>query len=553
MHERAIRGGLVVDGSGRPGVRADIGIDGGRITELARSVDGADEIDASGCLVTPGFIDLHTHYDPQVLWDPFLSPSSQLGVTAVVAGNCGFSLAPCGPGERDATIATMCNVEDMRADTLRAGIEWNFSTYGEYLQVIAARGTGINFGGYVGHTAVRQWVMGDDAYERKATPDEVDRMAAVVQESIRSGALGFSSDRSPFHRGDKGRPVPSAVADMAEVEALWRAVDEIGRGLIHVAPGENFPWVYDLAATVGRPITWSAILAYPDDASSKAPWSSKIAYHREHLAPGARVHPQVTCRPLTFQVTMAEPTTFYMVPAFARVAAASLEERPAIYRDPEWRRAACEELDSGAYVDIRWPTFVVSETGDETVSGSSLADLASRENRHPLEIALDIALRDALKTRFTINFANNDASAVSTLLSEPGLVLGLSDAGAHVSQICDALMPLDYLSRWVRDRELCTPEAGIHRLTGELAELIGLDRRGLLAEGYAADIAVLEWDELDPGEVRRVHDFPAEGDRLVADAPRGLRHVVVNGVPIRRAHAPSWPARLPGQILTQAA
>jgi N-acyl-D-aspartate/D-glutamate deacylase len=553
MHELAIRGGVVVDGSGRPAVRADVGIDGGRITEIAASVDAEEVIDASDCLVTPGFLDLHTHYDPQVLWDPLLSPSSQLGVTSVVAGNCGFSLAPCAVDQRASITATLCNVEDMRPETLRAGIDWSFGTYGEYLQTVADRGTGINFGGYVGHTAVRQWVMGDDAYERTATSEEIDRMAGVVREAIGAGALGFSSDRSPFHRGDKGRRVPSAVADMAEVEALWRAVDDTGRGLIHVAPGEDFAWVYELARTVGRPITWSAILAYPDDASSKAPWSSKLAYHRDHLSPDARVYPQVTCRPLTFQVSMADPTTFYMVPAFAQVAAASPEERPAIYRDPEWRRQACAELDSGAYVDIRWPTFVVSETTDDTVLGSSLAALAEKENRHPLEIALDIALRDHLTTRFTINFANNDPAAVTALLREPGLVLGLSDAGAHVSQICDAPMPLDYLSNWVRDRKLCSPEAGIHRLTGELAAVIGLDRRGLLAEGYAADVAVLEWDNLDPGEVRRVHDFPAGGDRLVADAPRGLRHVLVNGVPIRRDHAPSWPATLPGQILAPAA
>ena len=552
MHEVVVRGGTVIDGSGRPGIRADVGIDGGRITEMAASVDGADVVDASDCLVTPGFIDLHTHYDPQVLWDPFISPSSQLGVTSVVAGNCGFSLAPCAADQRDSMIATLCNVEDMRPETLRAGIDWSFASYGEYLQTIAARGTGINFGGYVGHTAVRQWVMGDEAYERQATENEVDRMAAVVREAIDAGALGFSSDRSPFHRGDKGRRVPSAVAAMAEVEALWRAVDDTGRGLIHVAPGEDFAWVYRLASTVSRPITWSAILAYPDDASSKAPWSSKIAYHREHLQPGVRVYPQVTCRPLTFQVSMAEPTTFYMLPAFASIAAANPDDRPAIYRDPEWRRAACAELDSGAYVDVRWHTFVVSESADEAVLGRSLAVLADEENRHPLAVALDIALRDGLATRFTINFANNDPAAVSTLLREPGLVLGLSDAGAHISQICDALMPLDYLSRWVRDRELCTPEAGIHRLTGELGSVLGLQRRGLLAEGWAADIAVLEWDNLDPGEVRRVRDFPAGGDRLVADAPRGLRHVLVNGVPIRRDNAPSWPASLPGRLLTQA-
>lgn len=238
VHEVTVRGGLVVDGSGREQRRADVGIDSGRITEIAPDVAGRHVIDAAGCLVAPGFIDLHTHYDPQVLWDPMLSPSSQLGVTSVVAGNCGFSIAPCPPALRDSMIATLVNVEDMRSATLHAGIDWSFESYGEYLDSIAASGTAINFGGYVGHTAVRLSVMGDDAYERHARPEEIAQMASVVAHSIASGALGFSSDRSPFHRGDGGRPVPSAVATLEEVAALWRAADTAGAGLIHVAPGD---------------------------------------------------------------------------------------------------------------------------------------------------------------------------------------------------------------------------------------------------------------------------------------------------------------------------
>jgi N-acyl-D-aspartate/D-glutamate deacylase len=551
MHERVVRGGLVVDGSGAAAVRADIGIDGDRITDIGTGLTGDDVIDADGCLVAPGFIDVHTHYDAQVLWDPSLSPSSQLGVTAVVAGNCGFSLAPCPEDQRNSIIATFCNVEDMRPETLQAGIAWEFETYGDYLAAVAERGIGINFGGYVGHTAVRQWIMGDEAFDRAATADELERMAAVVRDSVAAGALGFSSDRSPFHRGDGGRPVPSAVADPDEIARLWRAVDEAGRGLIHVAPGEDFSWVYDLAATVNRPVTWSAILAYPPGSGSKAPWSSKVEYHRTHVSSETRVHPQVTCRPVTFQVNMADPTTFYMVPAFAEIAAAAPADRPAIYRQESWRRVAAEQIDSRKFVDIRWAAAYVAETRLDHYRGFTLAELSDKEGRHPLDVALDIALAEDLSTRFTLNFANDDPVAVTALLSEPGLILGLSDAGAHLAQICDAILPLDFLAHWVRDRGVCSPEAGIHRLTGELADVIGLDRRGLIRKGYAADLAVLEWDELDPGPVRRITDFPADGDRLVADSPRGLRHVLVNGTPIRRGHRPTWPERLPGQLLTQ--
>ncbi len=549
MHEVTIRGGLVVDGSGREPRPADVGVDGGRITAIAAELAGREVIDARGCLVAPGFIDLHTHYDPQVLWDPMLSPSSQLGVTSVVAGNCGFSIAPCPPALRDSMIATLVNVEDMRSATLHAGIDWSFESYGEYLDAIAGRGTAINFGGYVGHTAVRLSVMGDDAYERQARPDEIAEMASVVAQSIASGALGFSSDRSPFHRGDGGRPVPSAVATVEEVAALWRAADASGAGLIHVAPGETFEWVYELQRTIHTPVTWSAILAYPTDAVSKAPWAAKLARHRAGVAAGSNVHPQVTCRPVTFQLSMADPSSLYMVPAFGALSALDRAGRVGLYRSETWRRQASAELDSGKHVDMRWDRCVVGETTDPGLAGRTVAELARERGVHPLDCALDIALADELSTRFTINFANDDPAAVAALLQEPGCVLGLSDAGAHIGQICDAVMPLDFLAHWVRDRDLMSASAGVRRLTGELADLTGLHGRGYLTEGAAADVVVLDWEALDPGPTRRIVDFPAGGDRLVADAPRGLRHILVNGTPIRRDDEPVSPAPRPGQLL----
>ncbi len=549
MHEVTIRGGFVVDGSGREPRRADVGIDGGCISAIAPDLPGRDVIDAGGCVVAPGFIDLHTHYDPQVLWDPMLTPSSQLGVTSVVAGNCGFSIAPCPPALRDSMIATLVNVEDMRSATLHAGIDWSFESYGEYLASVGARGTAINFGGYVGHTAVRLSVMGDDAYERQARPDEITEMASVVAQSIASGALGFSSDRSPFHRGDGGRPVPSAVATVEEVAALWRAADASGAGLIHVAPGETFEWVYELQRTIHTPVTWSAILAYPSDAVSKAPWSMKLDRHRAGTAAGSDVHPQVTCRPVTFQLSMADPSSLYMVPAFGALSGLDRAGRVGLYRSETWRRQASAELDSGKHVDMRWDLCIVGETTDPGLAGRTVAALARERGVHPLDCALDIALADELSTRFTINFANDDPAAVAALLQEPGCVLGLSDAGAHIGQICDAVMPLDFLAHWVRDRDLMSAAAGIRRLTGELADLTGLHGRGYLTEGAAADVVVLDWEALDPGPTRRIVDFPAGGDRLVADAPRGLRHILVNGTPIRRDDEPVSPAPRPGQLL----
>jgi N-acyl-D-amino-acid deacylase len=549
-HQLVVRGGTVIDGTGRQAREADVGIDDGVVTAVGLGLRGEQVLDAAGCVVAPGFIDLHTHYDPQVLWDPALSPSGQLGVTSVVAGNCGFSIAPCPPELRGSMMRTLDSVEDMRVRTLEAGIEWDFETYPEYLAAVTRRGTEVNFGGYVGHTAARLWVLGDAAYDREATPDEVARIADVVTEAIRAGALGFSSDRSPFHRGDGGRPVPSAAASQGELEAIWAAVGALGRGLLHVAPGEEYHWIYEVQPRIGRPVTWSAILAYDPGASSKAPWSAKIADHLAGMEAGADVHPQVTCRPITFQVSMADPSVFAMVPAFAAVMGAERAGRRALYEDPAWRARAGGEIATGGHIDIAWDRFVVGETRDPSLAGRTVAALAAERSTPPLDTALAVALAEDLTTRFTAVFANYDPAAVGTLLTTPGCVLGLSDAGAHVGQGCDAVLPLDYLARWVRDRGVTTPEDGVRRLTGELATLIGLHDRGVLRPGMAADLVVLDWDRLDPGPTRRVADLPGGGDRLVADAPVGLHHIVVNGVPTRVDGAPVPHRPRPGRILS---
>jgi N-acyl-D-amino-acid deacylase len=268
MLDLSIRGGTVVNGTGAPAYAADVGVADGRIVEIGHCVPARRELDATGRLVMPGFIDIHTHYDPQVLWDSDLTPSSSQGVTAVVAGNCGYSLAPTRPENRASLLRTLDKVEDMRLATLVAGIEWDFETYPEYLAAVERRGVLINFGGYVGHTAVRLFVLGDEAYERPATATEIDRMKAVVAESIRGGALGFSTDRAGFHLGDGGRPVPSMAATQEETEALIRVTAEIGQGTVHVAAGENYAWLYGLG--LGRPINRSSILTYPPEVRSRS-------------------------------------------------------------------------------------------------------------------------------------------------------------------------------------------------------------------------------------------------------------------------------------------
>jgi N-acyl-D-amino-acid deacylase len=547
----AIRGGSVIDGTGAPARRADIGIVDGKVAEIAERVTAPREIDATGRIVTPGFVDIHTHYDPQVLWDPSLSPSCWHGVTSVVAGNCGYSIAPTRAAERASLLRTLDKVEDMRLATLEAGVEWDFETYGEYLDAVARRGTVINFGGYVGHTPVRLYVLGDDAYERKATDDEINRMKQVVADSLNGGALGFSSDRGGFHIGDGGRPVPSIMASQEETEALMRVTGEINRGMIHIAPGENYEWVYDFQKSLGRTITWSSILTYPPEWKSRAPFKGKLDRHTAGRRDGADVWVQVTCRPIVQQILMNEPTPFYQLPAFADLVATPMADRPTLYRDPAWRKRVYDEFESSKWINPGWETFTIADSqAHPDLEGRSLASIARDRSCTPFDALADIALDDDLMARFEVTFANNDEAGITLLVQSEGCIMGLSDAGAHISQICDAVMPTDFLSSWVRDRQVMPIERGVRKLTGEIADVIGVDR-GYIRVGSPADIVVIDLDNLSTGPLRRVRDMPAEGERLIADAPTGIDAVLVNGVPIRLDGKPidHLLDELPGEVL----
>jgi N-acyl-D-amino-acid deacylase len=549
--EIAIRGGTVVDGTGGPAQRIDVGIAGGRVVALEKRVRAPVELDASGRLVVPGFIDIHTHYDPQVLWDPALTPSSWHGVTSVVAGNCGYSLAPTTPAGRTTLLRTLDKVEDMRLQTLEAGIDWDFETYPEYLDAVRRRGVAVNFGGYVGHTAVRLYVMGEASYEREATDDEIGAMRQVIAGSITGGALGFSTDRAGFHLGDGGRPVPSIVASQAETEALAAVVGELGRGMVHVAPGENFGWVYDLQRRLGRRVTWSSIITYPP-MPSRADFRSKLAHHLTERSQGADVWVQVTCRPILQQVALHEPTAFYTMDSFKEFVALEPVERRRLYADLDWRVRVQHDIDKAGMLATRWDTMTIVESPSQpSWVGRAVGKLAAERGASPWNTLCDLAVDDDLATRVEITFANDDAAGIAELIRGDGCVLGLSDAGAHVDQICDAVLPTDFLAHWVRDRDLMPVEQGVRKLTSELAGVVGIDR-GRLSLGAPADVVVVDLDRLDPGPLRRVGDLPAGGERLVADRPAGVDHVLVNGV-VTRAFgevAGDGVAKRPGRVLT---
>jgi N-acyl-D-amino-acid deacylase len=351
-----IRGGTVVDGTGAPGRRADVAIRGGRVVEVGEDLDGDRVIDASGMVVAPGFIDIHTHYDAQVFWDPALTPSVFHGVTTVVAGNCGFSIAPTRPEDRELIANTLQKVEDMDPASLMAGIPWEFETFPEYLSAVERRGTVLNFAAYLGHTPLRLYVMGAAASERTADDAEIERMTGLVRAAMDAGAAGFATSFAITHLGADGRPIPSRLADKDELRALFSAVGESGRGVLGINGGEGLTLreVYAMQPEVGAPATYTALLTQPSGAHMKA-----LEIHRDGVAKGADVWPQVSCRPLSFSMVMTEPFTLNTNPVFAELMPRSFDERRAAYADPGWRRRARRAWDAGQGLPPRWDTFEI--------------------------------------------------------------------------------------------------------------------------------------------------------------------------------------------------
>ena len=545
-----IKNGLVVDGTGNPGFIADVLIEGDRVIEIGSNLQGDIVIDASGRVVAPGFIDIHTHYDAQAFWDPALTPSCYHGVTTVVAGNCGFSIAPTKPQDRALIANTMEKVEDMDPATLNAGIPWDFESFPEYLASIEQHGTLLNFAAYVGHTPLRIFVMGDQSVGRAATADEISRMADLVSEAMESGAAGFATSFAVTHRGADGQPIPSRWAAAEEIEALCKAVGDSGRGVIGVNGGENLSFAdcYVLQPKVGAPITYTALLT-----TSQGTHLAAVEVHKEGLRQGVDVWPQVSCRPLSFSMTMVEPFTLNTSPVFAELMPKSIDERREAFASHEWRNRVRVGWVNKQGLIPRWDSYEIMDApSSPELVGRRLADIASETGADSFDLLLELALLEPdLKLRVKAMLANDDAEGVAMLLNTEGCTLGLSDAGAHVGQLCDAVLSTDLLGSWVRDRKVLTLENAVHKLTQVQADLFGFTDRGVLRVGALADVVVFDAATVSPGPVRRVVDFPANGERLTADQPTGMHHLFVNGVEVQRDGKLLQPALnyLPGRLV----
>ena len=525
-----IRGGTLVDGSGAPGRAADVAIVGDRISEIGSGLTGAKELDASGQVVAPGFIDIHTHYDAQIFWDPALTPSCYHGVTTVVGGNCGFSIAPTRPEHRETIALTLENVEDMNVSALAAGIPWDFETFPEYLDSIRRKGMILNYNAYVGHTALRLFGMGDAAYERGATDGEIQLMCEALREALRAGAAGLATSFAITHRGMNGLPIPSRFAEKGEFEALCKVVGEVGKGVVHVAPGDqcNVSDLYPLQRETGVPFTWAALLTFHGTDYRKT-----AEINSQQHAQGAQVWPQVSPRKLTFQFQMADPFFLNQSECFAELMSQPREARFAAYRDAEWRRLALEQSSAQA-LKPRWDSIDVAETNAHPeLIDRSVAEIAAERGISPIDVVCDLSLEEDLQTRFRQIVANDDEEGVAYLLKRDDCVLGLSDGGAHLGQLCDAPNPTTFLGKWVREHELMSIEQAVYKLAKQPATLFGFKDRGEIRSGMKADVVVFDPDTVASGPLRRVRDFPADSERLTADQPSGMTHLLVNGTPIR--------------------
>ncbi|MBT6273406.1 MAG: amidohydrolase family protein [Chromatiales bacterium] len=541
-YDTIIKNGTIVDGSGAPGYRGDVAIKDNRIAAVGEvSGNASNVIDADGHLVTPGFVDIHTHLDAQITWDPTASSSCWHGVTSVVMGNCGVTFAPCKPADREYLARIMESVEDIPAKSIMAGMPWSWQHYSEYLTALDGIEKGINVGGLVGHVAVRIFAMGERALDATpANPDEIALMKAAVSEAVAGGALGFSTSRTPLHVTPEGEAIPGTYASVEELKGICSALGELGRGVVEAATGINgtdeetvrrkldleVPWMRDVSLATGRPVTFGLA----QGRETPTAYAKVLERVQEANNQGANLNPQSTTRGIGVLFGFQNRTPFDRANTWRALRGMPMEEKLARLRDPQYRAVMVRESTENPPPLDMSQLFVmpVDTPRYDQRPQDSLEAHAQRMGTSAPDAFIQLSIDESGLTLFNYPFLNPEPEAVEAMLKDPNVVLGLGDSGAHCGQIMDASLPTYYLSHWVRDRGEFSVEHAIHKLTAEPAALYGMKGRGSLAPGAFADINVINLAGMSLHGPRFVNDFPGGAGRFIQRA-NGYAYTFVNG------------------------
>jgi N-acyl-D-amino-acid deacylase len=555
-YDLVIKNGTVIDGTGAFRRRADVAVQDGKVAEIGKVTDGAKEtIDASDLIVSPGFVDPHTHYDAQICWDPLVSCTSWHGVTTVVMGNCGVGIAPCKPAAQEVAAWDLVNVEAIPFEALSKGIRWEWETFPEFIAAAERRGAGINLAFLAPLTPFRHYVMGEESMEREATIDETARIAGLLREAVHAGAFGFSTTTLPQHIGYQGRPLACRLASSDELKAYANVLRDAGRGAIEIAltrrsgrMSEDEQGLLEfLLDESTRPVTWLAMASRPD----KPEASDDTLRRLEPLIKRGGV-PQVLCKPFVVQMDLRNPFSFADMELWGPVFNQPLEKQKAFYSDPAFRGAFREELKRPHLFQGKWNRVEVLEVANPALKQyerKTVGEIADQRHEDPLDTFFNLALQDDLNIQYTMQQYHEEG--IQRLISDPRTMIGLSDGGAHVNMLCDAGYCTYLLGTWVRERQALTLENAIKRITSEPADFFGIKDRGRLKVGLPADVAI--FDERKIGSAKRArmqNDLPGGGRRLVMPA-EGVEYTVVNGdILYQHGHHSGY---LPGQVLKSGA
>src|SRR3954471_20272498 len=523
MLDLLVRGARVYDGTGAAPIQADVGVKDGTITAVGSAADAAKRtLDAGGLALMPGIVDIHTHYDAQVTWDPTLSPSVALGVTTAVMGNCGFGIAPCPPPLRETLLRNLSVVEGMDVDALLAGTRWDFETFPQYLDMIERQRPLGNVAVLAQHSTIRNAVMGEEASTRKAPSDrQLTEMKKEVAQAMDAGAAGFASSFSPNHSGWGGQPMPSTIASDEELRMLAGVLGEKQRGIFVMATGPRATpqFMESIAADTGRPAFIVTVLTMYNRAQ---PERALQMYEQcaQALARGREVYIHANCQPLSFDFTLGEPYILYSHDAFDAVRKAPAAEKGRLYRG-----AAFRERLRHNFAHPKQGILFYGDWSQVERDGVPVIELARREGKDPLDYVFDLPL----DVQLVAKLYQNDDSGVAPLLKHPAGVIALSDAGAHLIYFCDAGYGLHFLAHWVRELGTFTLEEGVRRLTSDPARKYRIPKRGEIAPGFHADLLLFDPSKVGISSLKKLRDLPGGGPRMVRD-PVGVHGVWVNGV-----------------------